>query len=106
VAKQKDGSKTTLEKIQEKQGQTRTLEVGKTYYFETSTKDWVGRVESIDGPYQVTLVDCSWVSNSGRMHLFMLNGEAPGMEIEPVGVKHIVYTGWAVWPHPLFGEAV
>jgi hypothetical protein len=97
---------STLARIMALQGDTRTLEVGGTYYFETATKDWVGRVVSIDGPYQVTLEDASWVSDSGRMHAFVMNGRADGMQIEPVGVKHIVHTGWTVWPHKLFEEPV
>lgn len=96
----------TMGVIQHLQGSVDTLEVGNTYFFETNTKDWVGVLHSIDGPYSVTLKEASWVSESGRLHAFIRDGKADGMEIEPVGTKMIVYSGWVPWPHPLFREAV
>lgn len=83
------------------------LKVGDSVFVRASTRDdYVGRLVSIDGLF-VTLDQCSWVAESGRFHIFMRNGHADGMEIEPMG------DGWTVclsgimhWKHPLFTEAV
>jgi hypothetical protein len=83
-----------------------TLEVGRCYYVRTARYDYVGRVVSIDGPYTLVLEDAAWVSNSGRLHVFVQNGRATGMEIEPVGVVGLQWLDWIPWDHPLFTEAV
>jgi hypothetical protein len=83
-----------------------TLEVGRCYYVRTARYDYVGRVVSIDGPYTLVLEDAAWVSNSGRLHVFVQNGRATGMEIEPVGVVGLQWLDWTPWDHPLFTEAV
>jgi hypothetical protein len=83
-----------------------TLEVGKTYFFQTCTKDWVGRLHSVDGPYTVTLTGASWVADSGRLSVFVREGRAEGMEVEPVGVVCCQWVNWIPWPHKLFTEAV
>lgn len=82
------------------------LIVGQTYFVETCTKDWVGRLVSIDGPYTLTLEEASWVADSGRLHIFMRDGKADGMEIEPVGIKCVQWVAWSPWPFPLFKEAI
>jgi hypothetical protein len=82
------------------------LIIGETYFFQTCTKDWVGRLVSIDGPYTIVLEDASWVAESGRLHLFVKNGKADGMEIEPVGVVSCQWVNWIPWPHSLFKESV
>ncbi len=83
-----------------------TLEVGETYLVQTCTKDWVGRLASVDGPYSLTLEGASWVADSGRLHLFVRDGRAQGMEIEPVGVVLVQWVNVIPWPHTLFEEAV
>ncbi len=82
------------------------LTVGQCYFFQTCTKDWVGRVVSIDGPYTVVLEEASWVADSGRLHVFVKEGRADNMEIEPVGIQCIQWLNWGPWLHPLFMETV
>ena len=82
------------------------MEIGKIYFFQTHKFDWVGRLASIDGPYSVTLTEASWVADCGRLHLFVRDGRADNMEIEPVGVVGLQWSNWIPWPHPLFTEAV
>lgn len=84
----------------------KTLEVGKTYFVQSCTKDWVGRLVSIDGPYTVTLEDAAWVALSGRLHAFVRDGQADGMEIEPVGVVCVQWVNWIPWDHALFKDPV
>jgi hypothetical protein len=83
------------------------LEVGKTYFFRNPAADsYVGRlVEAID-PFTVALEDASWVAQSGRLHVFVRDGRAPEMEIEPVGNVNTRYQSVIDWPHELFTEAV
>lgn len=85
------------------------LEVGQTYFFQTCTKDWVGRLAAIEGPYTVVLTEASWVAESGRLHQFLRNGKADGMEIEPGPPEFplaLQWVNWWYWPHKLFTEAV
>lgn len=82
------------------------LEVGRTYLVQSVKFDFVGRLLRIDGPYSVTLAEASWVANSGRLSVFVREGRAPQMEIEPVGVVGVQWVHWTPWPHPLFAEAV
>jgi hypothetical protein len=83
-----------------------SLVVGEQYYFQTARFDYVGRVLSIDGPYTVTLEDAACVFSTGRLHVFLREGRAPQMELEPVGVQGVQWLGWSPFPHPLFPEAV
>lgn len=86
-----------------------TLEVGETYLIQSCTKDWVGRVIAIDGPYSVTLEDASWVADSGRLHAFLRDGRADGMEVEmlpPGTVMGVQWVNWIHWPHPVPLETV
>lgn len=84
------------------------FQVGDTVFVRSNTRDdYVGKIACIDGPFTVTLDECSWVSDSGRFHEFMQNGQADGMEIEVIG------NGWTVnwsaikpWPHKLFQESI
>ncbi len=85
---------------------TTKLTIGETYFVQTCTKDWVGRLVSIDGPYTVTLEEASWVAESGRLHVFVRDGRADSMEIEPVGVVCCQWVNWIPWPHDLFTEVV
>jgi hypothetical protein len=80
--------------------------IGETYFVQSCTKDWVGRLVEASGPYTVVLEDASWVANSGRMNEFVRNGQAEGMEIEPVGVVCVQWVNWIPWPHELFKDPV
>jgi len=82
------------------------LEIGKCYFVQTCTKDWVGRLVSIDGPYTLTLVEASWVADSGRFHQFVRDGKTENMEVEPVGAVCCQWVNWIPWDHPLFTGAV
>lgn len=86
----------------------KTLEVivGETYLFQTCTKDWIGRVCKINGPFSVVLEEASWVADSGRFHIFIHDGKVDGMEIEPVGIVGLQWVNWIPWPHKLPKEAV
>jgi hypothetical protein len=85
------------------------LEVGQNYFVRTVTDYWIGRLVSVDAPYTVTLVDLAWVANTGRLHIFVRDGAAPGMEIEPYPDGHEQAIHWLTispWPHALFREAI
>lgn len=85
-----------------------TLVIGQTYYVVNPGADsYVGRLVAIIDPFTVALEDASWVAESGRRHLFIRDGKADGMEIEPVGfVAAARYQSIIRWPHELFTEAV
>lgn len=84
------------------------LTVGQTYYVRTARNDYVGRVLSV-GHHTVTLGEASWVAESGRLHAFLRDGRADGMEVEPIltpgGVIGVQWLDWSPFPHPLFREA-
>lgn len=82
------------------------LTPGHCYFFQTCTKDWVGKLHSVDGFRSVTLTEASWVAGSGRLHQFVRDGKADNMEIEPVGVVTCQWVNWIPWNHPTFEEAV
>ena len=80
---------------------------GECYLFESITShQYVGRLHSITGPNSVVLTDCAWVADTGRLHEFLRDGRAAQMEVEPVGVRGLVWASWSPWPHPLLTEAV
>jgi hypothetical protein len=87
-----------------------SLEVGRCYYVRTARNDYVGRLVSIDGPYSLVLEGAAWVASSGRLHVFLRDGRAPSMEVEPIltpgGIQGCQWLDWTPWPHPLFTEAV
>jgi len=84
------------------------LTVGNTYYIRTARNDYVGRLESICGPYTIVLAEASWVANSGRLSDFMRDGQAEGMEIEPLYQSRTMLQWQEIteWPHELFTEAI
>jgi hypothetical protein len=85
------------------------LKVGETYLFETANKFWLGRLVSVDGPYSVRIVDAAWIADTGRFHVFLRDGSAPQMEVEPIpdGVNQgLQWLHWWEWKHPLLREAV
>jgi hypothetical protein len=85
-----------------------TLVIGQTYYIVNPAADsYVGRLVAIIDPFTVALEDASWVAQSGRRSVFIKEGKAPEMEIEPVGdVPAARYQSIIVWPHELFTEAI
>lgn len=84
------------------------FKVGDTVFVRANTRDdYVGRIAEVDGPFTVTLDQCSWIANSGRFHEFMQTGRAINMEIEPMGDGFTI--NWSLigrWSHNLFMEAV
>lgn len=90
------------------------LTVGHNYFFQTCTKDWVGCLLAITGPYTVVLgpdpsqpgSQAAWSAESGRLHVFIAEGKADQMEIEVVGVVSCQWVDWIPWPHKLFTESV
>lgn len=75
------------------------LVIGQNYFVQTCTKDWLGRLVDIVGPYCVVLDDASWVADSGRLHQFMRGLREPSLENEPVWGKVIVQ--WVnILPYP------
>lgn len=84
-----------------------TLTLGECYLFtEVTSMIYVGRIIAIPGLHSVVLEDAAWISETGRLYLFMQNGTAEGMEIEPVGVQAVYWAGWRPWPHKLFNEVM
>lgn len=85
-----------------------TLVIGNTYFVRDPGADnYVGRLVAIIDPFHVALEDASWVADSGRLHIFVRDGRAEGMEIEPVGrVASASYRSILDWSHKLFDEAV
>ena len=91
-----------------------SLIVGECYLFESVTsKIYVGRLLTIEYPYCVILEDAAWVSETGRLHAFMRDGQAENMEIEPLGlnpvhggIKCVHWAEWSPWPFPLLKEVV
>ncbi len=82
------------------------LAPGQSYFVRTVTDYWVGELVSVDGPRELTLKGAAWVANTGRLHEFVRDGRAEGMEIEPVGTVMCSWLAVLPWPHPLFREAV
>lgn len=68
--------------------------------------DYVGRIVGFPAPNRVELEDASWVAESGRLHVFVRDGKADGMEIEPIGSCIVQWNDLIKWPHKLFAEAV
>ena len=85
------------------------FEIGKSYFVRTLTDYWVGRLVSVDGPYVLTLTDFAWVAGTGRFAVFLRDGEADGMEVEPApdGMTNTVqWLSVISWPHPLLRKQV
>jgi hypothetical protein len=89
------------------------LHRGHNYFFQTCTKDWVGCLLAITGPYTVVLgphplepgSKAVWSAESGRLHEFIDNGTAEQMEMETVGVVCCQWVDWIPFPHPLLKES-
>lgn len=89
------------------ENETVELVVGEKYFVQSCTKDWVGELVRVVGPYTVVLREASWVANSGRLSEFMRSGNGgTHMEIEPVGVVCVQFVNWMPWPHKLFRTAI
>lgn len=83
------------------------LTVGRCYFVQSVTKDWVGRLVSINGPYTVTLEDAVWVADTGtRLHQFLRGETNEQTEVEPVGVVCVQWVNWSPWDHEPFTEAL
>lgn len=84
-----------------------TLIIGNTYFVRNPSADsYVGRLVAIVDPFTVALEDASWVADSGQLHIFVRDGKADNMEIEPVGyVPCARFQSIIFWPHKLFTEA-
>ena len=85
------------------------LTPGKCYLFQTCTKDWLGRLVSVDGPYAVRITEASWVADSGRLAEFLREGRSAQMEIEPIPnglTVGLLWVNWIEWPHALLRETV
>ena len=82
------------------------MEVGKCYIVtEVTSMVYVGRCKEIIGPHTVLLEDAAWVSETGQyLSTFLRDGRTEQMEIEPVGLRCIHWSGWGEWNHPLFKE--
>ncbi len=80
--------------------------IGNNYYvWGMDGNKWVGRLEAV-GPHCFHLKEASWVASDGRLHLFVKEGRADNMEIEPVGEVTVNWSSYIPWPHKLFGESV
>lgn len=84
------------------------LEKGKCYFFRNPSADsYVGRLVQIIDPFTVEIDCAAWIADSGRLHVFLRDGRAEGMEVEPVGNGVITrYQSVIPWEHSLFTEAV
>ena len=83
------------------------LVLGEKVFVRTVTDHWVGRIAGIYGPYTVGLTEAAWIAESGRLHVFVRDGKAEGMEVEVVGtIKRVQYLAILPWKHELFKESV
>lgn len=83
------------------------MEIGKNYMVESVVgKIYVGKVVSVEGPHTVLLEGAAWIAQTGRLHVFLRDGKADGMEIEVVRSKCIHWAEWSQWNHKLFTESV
>lgn len=83
------------------------LEIGKVYFVRNPAADsYVGRLVAVIDPFTLALEEASWVADSGRLSVFVRQGRAPNMEIEPVGRVITRYQAIIEWPHQLFTEAI
>jgi hypothetical protein len=92
----------------EKPAQITSLIVGENYLVESVTSNlYVGRlVDNTLGPHTLVLEDAAWISDTGRLHIFMRTGRADNMEVEPVGIKCVHWASWSPWPFECFKEVV
>lgn len=79
------------------------VNIGDNVFVRTPTRDdYIGRLVEQDGPFTVTLDQCSWVADSGRFGAFRRGGVQEQTEVEFVGdgeTLHWVSIG--PWPHKL-----
>lgn len=82
-------------------------EVGKNYRVTDVTgMMYVGRLVEVLGPYCWRLEDAAWVAVTGRLSVFVADGRADGMEVEPVGEICVHWASWSPWRHDTFAEAI
>ena len=83
------------------------LEIGKNYFVRTVSDHWIGKLVAIKGPYTVVLENPAWIADTGRFHVFLRDGKADNMEIEPTLVpKMVQWLDISPWKHGLFNKAV
>lgn len=81
------------------------LLVGQCYLVRTGTRDdHVGRLAAVHG-FALTLTGSAWIADSGKWSVFIREGRAPNMEVEPEGEITLQWSHYQPWPHPLFTEA-
>lgn len=57
------------------------MRIGKSYYIETATKFWSGRLRAVEGGFLI-LENAAWIADTGRWTDFLRTGEPD--EVEPV----------------------
>ena len=82
------------------------LKIGAPVMVHGVSDDYVGRIVEFLPGRVVRLEQASWVSESGRLHVFVRDGKADGMEIEFIGDHCEHWVGITHWPHKLFTESV
>lgn len=85
------------------------VEVGDVVFLRTNTRDdYIGRVAEINGPFSMTLDQCSWVADSGLYSDFRRNGRSESMEYEYVGDGEVFFSVSSVgpWPFELPTESI
>ena len=77
------------------------MEIGKSYYIETPTKFWCGKIVDIVAGF-LLLENASWIADTGRFADFMKHG-VPN-EVEPVGkwkLNMVYVSGYEEYPGEL-----
>lgn len=85
-----------------------TLIAGQNYFvLNNSGMSYVGRLKMVVDPFEVALEDAAWIADTGRLHVFLREGRADNMEVEPVGyVPCARYQSIIEWKHGLFLDPV
>ena len=80
------------------------LEVGKNYYVETVTKYFCGQLAAVDFS-GITLVNASWIPDTGRFNTAFLTGDFSEVEPLPPDLKLFLPSGVisavVEWKHSL-----
>jgi hypothetical protein len=81
------------------------IKIGDNVFLRSLTDHYVGRLVAIF-PHVAVLEDAAWVADSGRLHMFIADGKAANMEIEPVGRIAHHWQGLLPWAHKLFTRPI
>lgn len=80
------------------------MQPGQNYFVRTITDHWVGKCLALGNDF-VVLDQAAWISFSGRLSIFVADGEAPNMEVEVVGGPLVVkWYAYLPWRHKLFDK--